>query len=846
MKQILYTILLSIYCIGVYAQSQTTKPNVIVIVVDDLNDWVKGFNGHEQTVTPNLAKLEKSGTTFINTHCPAPICGPSRTSFLSGKSPDYTKDYTNSKCVGFRTKFTEEKGNAFLLTMPEYLKDSAGYYTYNIGKVFDCHSNNVNYYDYDDVTEDPCAKDLSWSEYYNPGFSENPIITSYAADLNVGINQFSTCAIPDSFETDMCDYLSLDKAIEFISGVATGSKDICDKPFAMFLGIRKPHIPWLVPERYFLPYYDSDYTDSLFENTFNTNLTSPYNGVKMPPQPAVRWEDYYNLPDGGLARFSADIEFIEDSIINRVQTMASSGEFGASLPSAETLDSITESLRANMIMAYLAGIKFMDAQVGRLMKELKKYPEINDNTIIVLVGDNAFMHGEKRHWSKVALWEGAIRVPMIIADYRNPVKKVVSQQVSILDVYPTIVDMINGSIPKFPDGTNYLDGHSLKPLMSNPMMEWESPVLSMFKSFKGMQLYCNPQYSVKENDFHLIRYQSNNSGSLTACDSANSYYEKELYEVGRFRNVDPFEWNNLISDSSYDDEVAYLEQFLPGGSMYLMKSMPITDEGNTYPCFYSLNDRISLHPNIYDVSGNLLTSLPENCIYEWKNSLNKTVQHTKNFEISASELLPSGKTANGKFYINLAIVDTVLHRTLGYQMFAKYTDEALEPELSFETNLLHDGFLQINDISLSGSFRSVEWNYGDGTIYSGEVPPAHYYEQPGEYQLEAKIYYGNSDCEKIISSPVSVSESAEKDEMILAYPNPADTYADLFLSVSLKNADVQIISVDGKILESYQTINENIAYTKIHISTKNLPVGYYTVKINDGENNYEGKILVVR
>ena len=53
------------------------KPNVLFIIVDDLNDWVGCLNGHSQTLTPNIDRLAARGMLFTNAHCVAPVCHPS-------------------------------------------------------------------------------------------------------------------------------------------------------------------------------------------------------------------------------------------------------------------------------------------------------------------------------------------------------------------------------------------------------------------------------------------------------------------------------------------------------------------------------------------------------------------------------------------------------------------------------------------------------------------------------------------------------------------------------------------------------------------------------------------------
>jgi hypothetical protein len=57
---------------------QETRPDVLFIALDDLNDWVGVLGGHPQASTPNIDALARRGTLFFNAHTPAPLCNPSR------------------------------------------------------------------------------------------------------------------------------------------------------------------------------------------------------------------------------------------------------------------------------------------------------------------------------------------------------------------------------------------------------------------------------------------------------------------------------------------------------------------------------------------------------------------------------------------------------------------------------------------------------------------------------------------------------------------------------------------------------------------------------------------------
>ena len=69
------------------------KPNVLLIAVDDLNDWVGCMGGHPQAKTPNIDRLASRGVLFANTHCQSPVCNPSRASLMTSLYPSTSGIY---------------------------------------------------------------------------------------------------------------------------------------------------------------------------------------------------------------------------------------------------------------------------------------------------------------------------------------------------------------------------------------------------------------------------------------------------------------------------------------------------------------------------------------------------------------------------------------------------------------------------------------------------------------------------------------------------------------------------------------------------------------------------------
>lgn len=82
---------------------ENTSPNVLMISIDDLNDWIGVLGVHPDIKTPHLDRLANEGILFTNAHCQAPICGPSRASLLSGLRPSTSGVYGQIKDKNLRS-----------------------------------------------------------------------------------------------------------------------------------------------------------------------------------------------------------------------------------------------------------------------------------------------------------------------------------------------------------------------------------------------------------------------------------------------------------------------------------------------------------------------------------------------------------------------------------------------------------------------------------------------------------------------------------------------------------------------------------------------------------------------
>ena len=109
--------------------SAQTKPNVLFISIDDLNDWVGCYGGHPQAITPNMDQLASEGMLFENAECQAPICTPSRASLLTGTYPSTSGLYF----LGPQMREAETLRDA--VTLQQYFRQH-GYKSMGAGKTF--------------------------------------------------------------------------------------------------------------------------------------------------------------------------------------------------------------------------------------------------------------------------------------------------------------------------------------------------------------------------------------------------------------------------------------------------------------------------------------------------------------------------------------------------------------------------------------------------------------------------------------------------------------------------------------------------------------------------------------
>lgn len=452
------------------------QPNIVLITIDDMNNWVGALEGKAKT--PAIDKMASEGVLFKNAFCAVPACNPSRTALFTGQRPETTGQFQNEG--NFRTL----PGGPERVTLPQRLT-AEGYLSVAAGKLF--HSPRGN----GDLPAER-SDDVSWNFQWRgivgtPGHRLFLNDAGWANWLDGAEAEFVTGDYVNSGMSYICK--------NGVWGAIPNAKEECgdwqvaqfgvdflqqehDKPFFLGLGIFRPHSPQIVPQEFIDMY--------------------PVDSIVLPELPENDMDD---IP--GFAQVNWSSPF--------VKLVREKGQ----LPLA--------------IQGYLASCSFADACVGHFMKALdnSKYSE---NTIVILVTDHGFQLGHKNRWEKFSLWRQGTNVPMIIRLPAHMSKPgVASSAVSMVDIYPTVMELLGIEPP------HAMEGESLVPFLVDANYKRTKPAIITWE--RG-------SHSVVRDGWNYIHYKD---GS------------EELYN----QMEDPNEYINLATDAQYRGLMDELKAFIP-------------------------------------------------------------------------------------------------------------------------------------------------------------------------------------------------------------------------------------------------------------------------------------------
>ncbi len=357
------------------------------------------------------------------------------------------------------------------VTLPEYFRRH-GYYSAGAGKVFHHTAGNNPPNQWDDfqlqVFDDPWYRRADWYPWNKrvPAPPGHPFngLRDFQGEFDWGTLNQEDSAYGDQ--------RAIDYGIRHLERSHT-------KPWFLSIGLWHPHIPMFSPQRFWDLY--------------------PKDKIVLPNADPADLED---LPKAAqeLAAFRR-VEF--DRIVQ-------------------------EGKWAESIQAYLAAISFADEMVGRLLGALDQSAHAQ-NTIVVFWSDNGWHLGEKRHFHKSTLWQRSTHVPLIIRTPQTKQPGVARRQaVSLLDLYPTVLDLCG--LPARAEN----EGLSLRAQLANPRAQRPPAVIT----------YLEGNHAVRDERYRYIRYQ----------DGSEEFYDEA---------ADPLDHTNLAGQPAHRARMNAMAKWLP-------------------------------------------------------------------------------------------------------------------------------------------------------------------------------------------------------------------------------------------------------------------------------------------
>jgi arylsulfatase A-like enzyme len=377
------------------------KPNILLLVADQFRGDSLGCDGNTEIQTPHYDALAARGVRFQNAFTPCPICVPARATMITGKYP-HNSTGRKANCGALPSAIPK---------LPELLA-AEGYRTYSSGK--------LHYLPYAAPGEPRTLHGFQNAKLaesgriiakYDPS-GQTPHLEDYFDYLNtvgwggytrahgVGNNDIHPATSPLPGEHTVDGWV----ATEGINYIDQHLNEAANQPFLIKVSFPKPHAPFDPPRPY----------DSMYEPR---GLSTPAKQKdKLPRSPDKQIE---------------------------------AAEHGWDYISPEGQQVIKSH--------YYGLISFQDAQVGRIMAHLEA-KGLTENTYVIFVSDHGEMRGDFGYFFKSCMYEGSIRVPMLISG-PGITPSVNDDLVGLEDLAPTITELLSIKLPES------VDGISLAPLL---------------------------------------------------------------------------------------------------------------------------------------------------------------------------------------------------------------------------------------------------------------------------------------------------------------------------------------------------------------------------------------------
>jgi choline-sulfatase len=469
---------------------EARRPNVLMIMADQLSAMATSPYGNRDVQTPNMQALAERGVVFQHAYCNFPLCTPSRASMVTGQLPSRIGAFDNDCELP-----------ASVPTFLHHLR-LAGYQTLLAGKMHFVGPDQLHGFERrltTDIYDADFSTLKSWEHCGDPPrIACLPDDPESASRYRPGVYGMAR-ALTRSGPVAWSHQLEYDEEVRFrtleqIRAWGQASREAV-APWFLCTSFTHPHDPPEITEEYWRRY----------EGVEIAMPEEPPPGYQ--PHPADQWcNSYHGLDMVGLTREHA-----------------------------------RRSRRA-----YYAMTSYFDDRVGELVGELARFGMLDD-TIVIVTSDHGDMVGEHGMWFKRTQYEWSARVPLICVGPGVPAGRRVTENVSLVDLYPTILSMTGGSIP--PGVPIRLDGRDLMPLV------------------RGESAASRPEGFEWPNEAFVENYGEGTIRPIRALVKDRLKYihvqdqPPQLYDL----DSDPNEWRNVVDDPAYAEAAERLRARLFDG-----------------------------------------------------------------------------------------------------------------------------------------------------------------------------------------------------------------------------------------------------------------------------------------
>ena len=235
------------------------KPNIVFVMPDQLTAKALPFYGHAVVKAPTLSRLAEEGVVFENAYCNSPLCGPSRTSMMTGLLPSKTGGYDNAHDF-----------SSALPTFAHYMR-LGGYLTCLSGKMHFTGPDQLHGYE-ERLTTDIYPSDFGWT----PNWDEPEGKVTFQDMTNV----LETGPCLRSLQIDYDD----DVATKACGWLYDRARAESKQPFMLTVSFTSPHDPYVArPE-----YWDLTRMTRLISPQYHQFLQTKWTRIAKGSTPIIR------------------------------------------------------------------------------------------------------------------------------------------------------------------------------------------------------------------------------------------------------------------------------------------------------------------------------------------------------------------------------------------------------------------------------------------------------------------------------------------------------------------------------------------------------------------------------